>query len=217
MERNEKVENIRVELVDSTDFRFVSRDDVISHLKLHGFRITGMSLDSVNRSAIKNVIKDIPEVRDAVVYFTPDDELHIRIWQRRPIVRIKSGRLDYYLDENNLPIPFSPRFTPKVLIITGQIDVRMAQEKLYDLAVFISQDPFYAALVQEIYVDNRENLEIIPRIGDQRIFFGHADDYEWKFIKLRTFYEKALPSLGWDKYKSIDLRYSDQVVCKKLN
>jgi len=215
MEDNQQVAYIKVDLMDSLDFQFVNREDVIKVLRLHGFKITGMPLDSINRSAIRDAVYDIPEVKDVNVFYTPDGQLHISIWQRKPLVRIKSGKLDFYLDEDNLPIPFSPRFTPKVLVITGSVNASLAREELFDLAEFIRQDQFHSALIQEIHLDDNKQMELIPRIGDQRIYFGNAEDFEWKLTKLKVFYEKALPNLGWSKYSSIDLRFKDQVVCKK--
>jgi len=216
MEDTQKVGYIKVDLMDSTDFQFVNREDVIKVLRLHGYKITGMPVDSINRSAVRDAVYDIPEVKDVNVYYTPDGELHISIWQRKPVVRIKSGRLDFYLDEDNMPIPFSPRFTPKVLVISGAVDASLAREKLFDLADFINHDQFFSALVQEIHIDKRKKLEIIPRLGEHRIFLGDADDFEWKLTKLKVFYEKALPNLGWSKYSSIDLSFKNQVVCKKI-
>ena len=216
MEDTQKVGYIKVDLKDSTEFQFVNREDVIKVLRLHGYKITGMPVDSINRAAVRDAVYDIPEVKDVNVFYTPDGELHISIWQRKPVVRIKSGRLDFYLDEDNMPIPFSPRFTPKVLVISGAVDASLAREKLFDLADFINHDQFFSALVQEIHIDNSKKLEIIPRLGEHRIFLGDADDFEWKLAKLKVFYEKALPNLGWSKYSSIDLSFKNQVVCKKI-
>ena len=215
MEDNQKVSYIKVELMDSTESQFVDREDVIKVLRQHGFKITGMPLDSINRSGIQEAVFDIPEVKSAEVYYTPDGNLNIRIWQRKPVVRIKSGNLDFFLDEENMPLPFSSRFTPKVLIVTGKVNARNARDKIFDLAVYIQKDPFFGSLIQELHVDSNQKIEIIPRIGNQRIFMGESDDFELKLAKLKVFYEKALPNLGWEKYSSIDLRFRDQVVCKK--
>jgi len=216
MESTETVSRICVKIMDSTEIQFIDREDVINILKLHGLKITGVPADSINRAAVRLAVNDIPEVKCADVYYTPGGNLHIRIWQRKPVVRIKSGRLDYYLDEDNYPWPFSPRFTPKVLVITGSDDVQMVRDKLFEIAVYIRDDSFLNALVQEIHIDQKGKLEITPRVGSQRIFMGYPEDYAWKLAKLKVFYEKAVPSLGWDKYSLIDVQYSDQVVCTRI-
>jgi cell division protein FtsQ len=32
---------------------------------------------------------------------------------------------------------------------------------------------------------------------------------------LKIFYKEGIAKVGWEKYKSIDLRYMNQVVCEK--
>ena len=53
---------------------------------------------------------------------------------------------------------------------------------------------------------------------DQKIIFGTANsdqEVESKFDKLKTFYTEAMEHEGWRKYKEINLKYEDQIVCKK--
>ena len=217
MDKLRTVSYIEVELMDSLESQMVSKDDVLTQINRFGYNVIGIQIDSINISGIEDAVSDISGVKSASVYYTPDEILHIRIWQRKPIARIIAGRSQYYLDEEGKIIQFNDRFTPKVLVITGNINPEFALDNLHDLSVFIREDPFIDALVQGIHVDQKMNLEIIPRLGSHRIFFGSVDDYEWKFEKLRAFYKNALPKIGWDIYSSIDLRYSNQVVCKKID
>ena len=41
------------------------------------------------------------------------------------------------------------------------------------------------------------------------------EDAERKFDKLLRFYRSGLSSVGWDAYRTVDVRYRNQVVCKK--
>lgn len=215
MVKTQAVEAIVVEISDSLELKIVSKESVFEKLKSHGFRINGMPVDSVDRLAIGDVVRDINGVKDASVFYTPDGDLNIRVWQKTPVVRIKSGRQDYYLDEDNQILGSLISHTPRVTVITGNVDLDLAKGKLFDLAILIQNDSFYSSLIQEIHLDKRQFLEIIPRVGNHRIFMGEPEDMEWKLRKLKAFYNKAFPNLGWDRYSSIDLRYGDQVVCKK--
>ena len=44
---------------------------------------------------------------------------------------------------------------------------------------------------------------------------GNHGDMERKFDKLLRFYRSGLMNIGWGEYRTIDIRYNDQVVCKK--
>ena len=42
-----------------------------------------------------------------------------------------------------------------------------------------------------------------------------AGNYEEKFEKLKTFYEKGLNQVGWNKYSRISLEFNNQIICTK--
>lgn len=58
-------------------------------------------------------------------------------------------------------------------------------------------------------------VDLVPRSGRHTIRFGRLEDEERKFAKLLRFYRGGLARIGWDEYRTIDLRYGDQVVCRK--
>jgi cell division protein FtsQ len=73
----------------------------------------------------------------------------------------------------------------------------------------------YFELIKQIDVDEKGDLFIIPRIGQHEIAFGKPDNIESKFKKLMAFYEHIIPNAGWDMYSTINLQYTDQIVCTK--
>ena len=99
-------------------------------------------------------------------------------------------------------------------------------QKSYDdfmnLINFVSKvrkDDFWGAeVVQYIASATREgevSLRLIPRSGDFVIEFGTLANADDKLAKLRLFYDKGLSRMGWGLYKTIDVRYDKQVICKK--
>jgi cell division protein FtsQ len=64
-----------------------------------------------------------------------------------------------------------------------------------------------------VYVD--KDLELIPRVGNHTIILGNVSDLQEKFNKLMIFYKEAMPKVGWNKYKTLNLKYKNQIVCKK--
>lgn len=91
--------------------------------------------------------------------------------------------------------------------------------KLINFVKYIEENDFWKAQIVQINVIPGESaptkyeIELIPRVGDQVVLLGTPDGYEKKLAKLMTFYRKALPHEGWDRWKYIDLRYDGQVVC----
>ena len=56
-----------------------------------------------------------------------------------------------------------------------------------------------------------------PKIGDQKIRLGKAQNIESKLDNLRTFVEEVVPYQGWEVCQMIDLRFKDQIVCTRNN
>ena len=58
---------------------------------------------------------------------------------------------------------------------------------------------------------------MFPRVGNHVISFGQPKKKKKKMERLRTFYTEVLNKVGWNKYKRIDLQYSNQIVCVKAD
>ncbi|MBQ1938944.1 MAG: hypothetical protein II362_01875 [Alistipes sp.] len=57
-------------------------------------------------------------------------------------------------------------------------------------------------------------LTLIPRSGRFEIRFGRLEQTAEKFARLEHFYREGLTKLGWERYRVVDVRYSDRVVCQ---
>jgi cell division protein FtsQ len=58
---------------------------------------------------------------------------------------------------------------------------------------------------------------LIPRVGAHIIKFGKFDHHLIKFRKLKAFYTEGLNHIGWNDYEIINLKYANQIICKKKN
>jgi len=206
---------VKVTIADSLQSHFISPAEVTEILAKQGVRTTGSRLVELNRDQIKNTVKTLSGVKDALVYSTPDGMLYINVWQRTPIMRFVSPASSFYIDSDGREMALSPSYSARVLMVTGSGDKKFMKDSLFPVVNSIRAESFLDALIEEITINPDHTLEIIPRVGDQRIFFGDATNYEWKLTKLKVFYEKGLPNVGWNRYSRIDLRYSNQVVARK--
>jgi len=58
-------------------------------------------------------------------------------------------------------------------------------------------------------------VTMVPRVGNHTIRLGKAENYEEKLNNLLVFYREAMPVVGWDKYKVVNVEYKGQVVCQR--
>jgi cell division protein FtsQ len=88
-------------------------------------------------------------------------------------------------------------------------------DELYELATYISNDAFLKAQIEQIYIERNKEITLIPKVGDQEIIFGKAEDIKKKFDKLVLFYTKGINPNNLNLYKTINLKFDNQIVCKK--
>jgi cell division protein FtsQ len=67
----------------------------------------------------------------------------------------------------------------------------------------------------QINVVKNSEVELVPRVGNHIVLLGGVDRYEQKLEKLNKFYTEGLGYDSWNKYKVINLKYENQVVCSK--
>lgn len=216
--------NVKI-LIPGAD-NFIEREEVDMILKQSQGTLVGQNLESINLQRIeKNIIAN-PYIAYATVYADMDGVIQIRVKQREPVLRmINANGQDYYIDSNGLKMPVSPNFTANVLAangnimehFSGKVDTlitRMAKD-LYKVALYVKKDTFFNAQIEQLYVNDKKDIELIPRVGNQRIILGGADSLETKMKNLMIFYKKALPKVGWNTYKSINVKYVNQIVCER--
>ena len=91
--------------------------------------------------------------------------------------------------------------------------------KLLTFVKIVEEDDFWRSEVVQIAARTTPSgaleVELIPRSGRFTILFGRLDNVEAKFDKLLRFYRSGLSTIGWETYRTIDVRYRNQVVCKK--
>jgi len=226
--------NVKKQTVKCTDVKvlipgadnFIEREEIDAILKEDQGVLLGRNLENINIHKIEKKLQSNPYIGFAKVYVDMDGILHIEVKQRQPILRILNGNgQDFYIDNDGLKMPISSNFTANVLVATGHITevfgsrvdtlhTQLARD-LYKTAQYIKKDTLWDAQIEQIVVDQKNDIELIPRVGNQRIVLGNADSLEKKMKNLLLFYKKAMPQVGWDTYKTINIKYTNQIVCEK--
>lgn len=189
-----------------------------------GFDLEGQKLSTINVNRVERVLEDDPFVLNADVHVNAKNEVKIEIWQREPLLRIKDNNgLNYYVDIDGEKLPLSKHFTARVLVATGNIPPHVPNflerehhllKDLYELTNLILKDEFWRSMFEQVHVYNGE-FTLVPKVGNQKIKFGDVEDAEEKLHRLRVFYEEGIPYEGWQKYKTVDLRFEGQVICER--
>ncbi len=186
-----------------------------------GYDLEMSSIRELNLMDLETMLEGDDRIKEAEIYIDNKDRLHVEIEQRVPILRVFSkANTSYYLDMDGNEIPAYRGATIRVPVASGNIenyDPKLLHEKresrlkdVYKLAKYIHEDEFLAALIEQI--DVRENGEVmmVPKVGRQKLDFGHVENMEERFEKLKVLYKGGMEQVGWRKYSVLTLKYDSR-------
>lgn len=217
--------NIRIDQAQGN--YFLEKKDILKILKNDGSgTLINQLLKSIDLSSLEYNIEQNRYLQNAEVYIDINGELTIEAEQRTPALRIINYKNEgYYIDNKGYKMPLSAEYTAQVQVANGYIAEACGSKKdsirtpilkaLTNVNNFIQKDPWLQALFVQIYVNETQTICLVPRIGNQLIIIGDDKDLESKFERLKIFYKKAMPLVGWNKYKTINLTYKNQIVASK--
>ena len=178
---------------------FITKDELKGILQQKGIYPIGKKMERISTKSLERELSKHPLIDQAECYKTPSGKVCVEVTQRIPILRVMSSNGEnYYLDNKGTVMP--PEATMK---------------DLYKFGVFLHNNKFWDALIEQIHVLPDRNIELVPRVGDHLVYLGKLDNFEDKLARLKEFYKKGLNQVGWNKYSRINLEFSNQIICTK--
>lgn len=210
----EKCGEIVVEIEQVNGIEYTEREDVKKFIVEHNEPIIGEILETIDLDSVEKSLANFPFVRQAEVYTDLDSRLHVQIEQMIPILRVHpNGKSPYYISKEGKLTPLSKLYTPHVIVATGDIDTTM-DRKLYTLMRYVNDSKVWNAQIEQIFVSRDQDIILIPKLGKFSVILGDVDQLDSKFKKLETFFNQGLNKTGWDKYKSLNLKFNELIICK---
>jgi cell division protein FtsQ len=234
---NEKSNTVCSELkiIVNKPHSFIDSETVENLLISNNVKMYSCLIDNINFDFIENIIESNPAVKSAEAYSNFLGEVFIDITQRNPIMRIITNKnKHYYIDDQFKLMPVSRKYSANVPVISGNIGADFIQhidssensqtilsnysftpQELFDFVSYINQDNLWKCQIEQIYINDDKEVELVPRVGNHIIIMGDLNNYEYKLKKLSAVYKKGFALTDWNIYSSINLKYSNQVICKK--
>ena len=196
---------------------FLNPGEVKKLLTQHKLYPLSQPMSSISPRKMEETLQKSPFVEKAECYKTLSGHVCINIKQRIPVVRIMSDNDDnYYLDNHGNIMP-EAGYATDILIATGHISKKYAQNVLSKIANHIVSNTFWKNQTVQLNVLTNGTLEMVPRVGDHIVFLGSPTHIDSKLERLRKFYIYGLNKAGWNKYSYINVEFNNQIICKKNN
>lgn len=208
-------QRVEARVLDTDKLGFIDEKDVVAQLGRMHQKYVGTPFGNIDFQQIENEVAKNPFVGHVACYYTSSGALRIDVRQRSPKFRVMTPYGNYYIDDTRHRMPTSTRFSVYVPVVTGFTDEAFLCGALFDFIDWIGEDDFWSNQITQIRVFPNYEVALTPRVGNHTIRLGKLEGADEKLDKMRKFYRKGLPYVGWNRYSVIDLRYRNQVVCTK--
>ncbi|RYF88676.1 MAG: hypothetical protein EOO03_07870, partial [Chitinophagaceae bacterium] len=215
---------VNIEIIDVSNNFFIDKGDVLGIIKNYvGGRPEGRYINKFNLAAIEAHLEKDVWIKDAELFFDNNEVLRVSVYEREPVSRVfATDGSSFYLDTSLKVLPLSEKFSARLPVFTGFTNTAALVSKadsntfkaINKISMALQADSFLMAMIEQVDITPQQNFEMIPKIGNQVIVLGQAQDIEQKLSKLKLFYKDVITKVGWSKYSVINLQYKNQVVAK---
>ena len=186
--------------------------------------VIGSPYDGINLKAIETRVESNQYVASTQAFKDLTGNLTIEISLCKPMARIiRRDKSDSYICESGKIITTSEKYTPRVLLISGDFMAKVTSGNIesdslfgpiFKLVNFINNDEFWHAQIAQLSIDIYGDINLYPQVTKQNVEFGKAENINAKFLKLKYFYTKILPFKGWNHYARVNVEYENQIICE---
>jgi len=195
----------------------------IAHQQIENFLgapVNEIAFQNINTRKLEDALRSDSRIDDAEVYIDGNHVLNVNITQREPILRVKAGQEDYYVDRKGQLIKTVKNTAVRVPIATGAISTYVSDWRskkghslhdLVSLANELRKDDFLRALIEQIHIDKSGSITLIPKVGKQKLIMGTTEDLKEKLQNIKGAYKEVVRTKGFEKYDSLRFEIPNQL------
>ena len=196
------------------DELFVTNETVNKLLIENNKSVQILQKDKVDLNKLEKSISKYNMIEKSEVFVTIDGVLKAVVKQKVPIARVFDEYGSFYFDYQGNKMPLSENFTARVPLVSGAINDKNCKD-LNKIFRFIYDDAFLKKNIIGIEILPTGAIIMSNRNYNYKIDFGGCMNVDAKFKNYKAFFQKAEADSSLVKYKTINLRFTKQVVCTK--
>lgn len=230
--------NIRQKSVKCTEFvinidydgsqELITKSSIRREITKAGIRVKDQNIQSIPVQKLQTLLTKNPYVKKVSIVTDINGTVKANILQRNPLLRVIDKEYHQLLiDCEGKLMPINNEFPVRLLIANGNITSLKTSDGNYTkgqlkeisrlrlIAQKLTNDSLTNALIEQVYINESDEIELIPKLGNETIILGDTTYLDQKIRNLKAFCNEGLSDLCSNKYKTINLKYKNQVVCTK--
>ncbi|RXR20634.1 cell division protein FtsQ [Flavobacterium amnicola] len=210
---NRKIGKPAIEILDANNPFITS--EMVNKLLIESFG--GTSTIRKEKLDLKNIEQTINKhslIDHSEVYVSVDGKLKTVITQKTPIARVFDENSSFYIDYKGNRMPLSQNFSARVPLVYGDMN-NTYSKNFVSLLQMVHKDDFLKKNIIGMTISADGSIVMKNRNYGYDIIFGRTIHMERKFNNYKAFFQKAVQDTLLDSYKTINLKFTKQVVCTK--
>lgn len=207
----------------------LTEKDIIKLIDLAQIKIVNQKLKTIPLEKIKQVLSSNIYITKINQINFSGTQLVINITLREILLHVfLPNNSSYFIDSEGIVIPYTDKIKEKLFIVNGNLKINLTKNQnildkssslksIFIIASQLIKDPFMVANFKQLYLNDKNIIELIPVDGNTTILFGDEVDVNEKIFKIKEIYSNVLPFSGEKKYKLIDVRFKNRVIANKEN
>ena len=225
------LKGVEFQLERSHSNGFVVKDSVLTQVK----GICGIerhaAIATVDMMKISQLLNSNPWIESANAYIGLNDTLFVKAKEYEPVLRVfTKDKKSVYVTKDGYLVPFCRHYAPRVIIANGEFqfpnihkganvnDSIYAYTGLSDALVIakaIEKDPFLIGAIGQIYKNENNEYELMVNGLSANVVLGDTCHVDNKLSRLAILLERYSGTEELKAYKTLDLKYKNQIVCTK--
>ena len=187
-------------------------------------------ISNVDLKRIVKLLDENPWIEQGNAYIDLNDTLYISAKEYEPMLRaFDNNGSSVYVTAEGIVIPASPHYTPHLIIASGsfilpqEVNANVNKPEYLTsgiaealiIAKALNNDDYLTRHIGQIYRNNDNAFELTVNNLPAKVIVGDIHDINDKLSRLKTLLEKYNDTEELLAYKTLDLRYKNQIVCTK--
>ncbi|MBF6609000.1 MAG: cell division protein FtsQ [Flavobacterium sp.] len=213
--RNEHRKLVKSDIVITGDGGLYIPYETVNKLLIENKNhVTAIEKEQLDLNKLEKALNNHSMIEKSEVFVTVDGVLKAVVKQKTPVVRVIDETGSFYIDYQGDKMPLSEIQSARIPLVSGPIEL-INSGNLHELFRIIYDDDFLRKNIIGIEVMQNGSIRLANRNYDYVIDFGSAKSIKRKFENYKAFFQKASADNSLEKYKKVNLKFTQQVVCTK--
>lgn len=212
-----KCSGISVELMDSLNNHFTSAMEVQRVIDREFGGYLNVPVGSIDLDAMERVLKQHEPLEKGDAFFTKDGVLHVRVKQRKPLVKLYDGTTMWYICKGGKHFAVKNDWCTDIPKVNGaaRLADRQWRERMAAFGEFVTRRGDWSQRVERISSDSRGEVSLKLNERDEVFYIGQPTAIKEKFARIDRYIGRIVPAMEEGRrYKSVNVKFSNQIVCK---